>query len=57
MIRENEKFNYCVEYLDNLHPNRKQIRDLELEEERKMQEEKDRKDKRGQTKSFSKKRL
>ena len=23
VIRENDKFNYCVEYLDNLHPNRK----------------------------------
>ena len=23
VIRENEKFNYCVEYLDSLHPNRK----------------------------------
>ena len=46
VIREKDQFNYCVEYLDNLHPNRKQIRDLELEEERKIQEAKDRKDKR-----------
>ena len=23
VIRESEKFKYCVEYLDNLHPNRK----------------------------------
>ena len=29
VIREREKFSYCVEYLDNLHPNRKLIRDLE----------------------------
>ena len=31
VIREKEKFSYCVEYLDNLHPNRKLIRDLEKE--------------------------
>ena len=31
VIREREKFSYCVEYLDNLHPNRKLIRDLEKE--------------------------
>jgi hypothetical protein len=35
VIREREKFNYCVEYLDNLHPNRKLIRDLQKEEKRK----------------------
>ena len=35
VIREREKFSYCVEYLDNLHPNRKLIRDLEKEEEKK----------------------
>ena len=34
VIREKEKFSYCVEYLDKLHPNRKLIRDLEKEEER-----------------------
>ena len=42
VIREREKFSYCVEYLDNLHPNRKLIRDLEKEEKRKEKEEKDR---------------
>ena len=31
VIREREKFGYCVEYLDNLHPNRKLLRDLEKE--------------------------
>ena len=31
VIRENEKFRYCVEYLDNLHPNRKLERDLQKE--------------------------
>ena len=35
VIREREKFSYCIEYLDNLHPNRKLIRDLEKEEKRK----------------------
>ena len=38
VIREKEKFSYCVEYLDNLHPNRKLIRDLEKEEKRKEKE-------------------
>ena len=38
VIREREKFKYCVEYLDNLHPNRKLIRDLQKEEERKERE-------------------
>ena len=42
VIRERDKFNYCVEYLDNLHPNRKLIRDLEKEEERKEKEAKER---------------
>ena len=46
VIREREKFSYCVEYLDNLHPNRKLIRDLEKEEKRKEKEEKDRENKR-----------
>ena len=34
VIRESEKFRYCVEYLDNLHPNRK------LEKEAKNRENK-----------------
>ena len=46
VIREREKFSYCVEYLDNLHPNRKLIRDLEKEKERKEKEAKDRESKR-----------
>ncbi len=33
VIRDSETFNYCVEYLDKLHPNRKLIRDLQKEEE------------------------
>ena len=46
VIREKEKFSYCVEYLDNLHPNRKLIRDLEKEEKRKEKEAQERKNKR-----------
>ena len=46
VIREREKFSYCVEYLDNLHPNRKLIRDLEKEAERKEKESKERENKR-----------
>ena len=46
VVREREKFSYCVEYLDNLHPNRKLIRDLEKEEKRKEKEAKDREKKR-----------
>ena len=41
VIREKDKFLYCVEYLDNLHPNRQLIRDLEKEEERKEREAKE----------------
>ena len=36
VIREREEFRYCIEYLDNLHPNRKLIRDLQKEEDRKQ---------------------
>ncbi len=46
VIREREKFSYCVEYLDNLHPNRQLIRDLEKKEERREKEAKDRENKR-----------
>ena len=46
VIREKEKFSYSVEYLDQLHPNRKLIRDLEKEEERKEKEEKERENRR-----------
>ena len=42
VIREKDKFSYCVEYLDNLHPNRQLIRDLEKEEKRKNEETKER---------------
>ena len=46
VIRDRDKFSYCVEYLDNLHPNRKLIRDLEKEEKRKEKEAQDRENKR-----------
>ncbi len=42
VIRDRETFSYCVEYLDKLHPNRKLIRDLQKEEERKEKEAKER---------------
>ena len=38
VIRDKETFSYCVQYLDNLHPNRKLIRELEMEEKRKKEE-------------------
>ena len=41
VIREKDKFQYCVGYLDNLHPNRQLIRDLKKEEERKEKEAKE----------------
>ena len=49
VIRDRETFNYCVEYLDKLHPNRKLIRDLQIKEERKAKE--------AQAKEKNKKRL
>tara|TARA_B100000161_G_scaffold206420_1_gene151498 strand:- start:142 stop:591 length:450 start_codon:yes stop_codon:yes gene_type:complete len=38
VIRDKETFNYCVEYLDKLHPNRKLLRDLQKEQEKKEKE-------------------
>ena len=38
VIRDKDTFGYCVQYLDNLHPNRKLIRELELEKKRKKEE-------------------
>ncbi len=46
VIRDRSTFSYCVEYLDNLHPNRKLIRDLKKEEQRKEKEAKDRENRR-----------
>ena len=41
VIRDRETFSYCVEYLDQLHPNRKLIRDLKKEKEKQEKEAKD----------------
>ena len=38
VIRDKETFGYCVEYLDQLHPNRQLIRELEKEEEMREKE-------------------
>ena len=38
VIRDRETFGYCVEYLDQLHPNRQLIRELEKEQETKEKE-------------------
>ena len=46
VIRDRETFSYCVEYLDQLHPNRQLIRDLEKEEKRKEKEAQNRENKR-----------
>ena len=46
VIREREKFSYCIEYLDNLHPIRILLRDFEKEEKRKEKEAQDRENKR-----------
>ena len=46
VIRDRETFSYCVEYLDSLHPNRKLIRDLQKEEERKEKEAREKEKKR-----------
>ncbi len=46
VIRESEKFSYCVEYLDNLHPNRNLERELQKEKKRKEKEAKNRENKR-----------
>ncbi len=46
VIRDRETFSFCVEYLDQLHPNRQLIRALEKEEKRKEKEAKDRENKR-----------
>ena len=46
VIRDRETFSYCVEYLDQLHPNRQLIRDLEKEEKRKEKEAQEREKKR-----------
>ena len=46
VIRDQETFSYCVEYLDKLHPNRKLLRDIQKEKERKERESQEKEDKR-----------
>jgi len=46
VIRDRENFSYCVEYLDNLHPNRKLERDMKKEAERKEKEVQEKEEKR-----------
>ena len=46
VVREREKFSYCVEYLDKLNPNRKLERDLKKQEERRLKEAKEKEEKR-----------
>ena len=46
VIRDQETFSYCVEYLDKLHPNRKLQRDLQKEKERKEKESQEKENKR-----------
>ncbi len=41
VIRNNEKYSYCVEYLDNLHPNRKLQRELQQKAKKKEKLEKE----------------
>ena len=46
VVREREKFSYCVEYLDKLNPNRKLERELKNESERREKEEAEKAEKR-----------
>ena len=46
VIRDRETFSYCVEYLDQLHPNRKLLRDLQKEKERQEKESQEKENKR-----------
>ena len=51
VIREREKFRYCVEYLDNLHPDRKLERELQ-KEKRRLEKEKRRLEKKAKEREF-----
>tara|TARA_A100001388_G_C28704351_1_gene467826 strand:+ start:655 stop:1107 length:453 start_codon:yes stop_codon:yes gene_type:complete len=46
VVRERDKFSNCIEYLDQLHPNRKLSRELKKEEERKAKANKEKQAKR-----------
>ena len=46
VIRDRDTFSYCLEYLDELHPNRKLKRDLKKEEDKKNKQAKEKEKKR-----------
>ena len=46
VIRDRENFSYCVEYLDNLHPNRELERQIKKAAEKKDKEAKEKENKR-----------
>ena len=46
VVREREKFSYCVEYLEALHPDRKFIKNLEKEKKEKEKETREKEEKR-----------
>ena len=54
VVREREKFSYCIEFLDKLHPDRQLARDLKKEEQRKEREEKERKEREEKRKRLEK---
>ena len=56
VIREREKFTYCIEYLDNLHPDRKLERELQ-KEKRRMEKEKRRMEKEAKNREKKRQRL
>ena len=57
VIREREKYSYCIEYLDNLHPDRKLQRELEKEKRRKEKEKKRKEKEKEEEKEGGKNRL
>jgi len=48
VVREKDQFTYCIEYLDQLHPDRKLARELKKEEERILKEAQEKEEKRNQ---------
>ena len=46
VIRSKDEFNYCIGYLDKLHPNRELIRELQEQQEQKEKELAERKERR-----------
>ena len=54
VVREREKFSYCIEFLDKLNPDRQLARDLQKEEKRKEREEKEKKEREEKRKRLEK---